>query len=250
MGFLYLDNLRVLPSLSFSQEEICHSELGGQWSRWVALMARQGGQTCGGAALPSPSWSPFLHRPLNTALSLCPSGERVLQRQLCAREQPQALPVFAVCALRGGRAGPQQVCGQQPGEVLWIQRRLQVLWWAWQVGLGPGTEAGPLLLTPALASCVAGAWLRMQGMSPLSSTRLSLTTQMVREGGWGQSKARFRGLFPIPNTIQAPGVAGIRGQAATGKTESRSLCPLGILGPQKPHGKNRPLATHPGTQDI
>ena len=104
--------------------------------------AGQGGQTCGEAALPSPSWLPFLHQPLNTALSLSSSGERLLQRQLRAREQPQALPVFLVCTLCRGRAGPQQVCGQRPGEVLWLQRRLQVLWWAWQVGQGAGTEAG------------------------------------------------------------------------------------------------------------
>lgn len=48
----------------------------------------------------------------------------------------------------------------------------------------------------------------------------------------GAGKARFGGLFPILSTIQAPSVAGIGGQAATGETELRSLWPLGIPGPQ------------------
>lgn len=90
------------------------------------------------------------------------------------------------------------MCGQQPGEVLRLQRCLQVLWGAWQWGLGPGTGAGTLLLTPALASCVAGAWLRMRGTSPLSSTRLSLTTQMVLMGAGARARPDLGGLFPIP----------------------------------------------------
>ena len=143
--------------------------------------------------LPLSPHCPFPCWPLDTALPLCSSRERVLQCQLCAREQPQELPILAMCALCGGRAGPKQVCGQQPGEVLWLQRRLQVS--SGLVG-GPGasTDAGSLLPTPALASCVAGAWLRTRGMSPSSSTQLSLTTQMVREGGWGQSGTRFLGV--------------------------------------------------------
>lgn len=84
------------------------------------------------------------------------SGEPVLQRQLRAGEQPQELPGLAVRALRGGRARPQQVRGQQPGEVLRLQRRLQVPWWARRVGPvggpGAGTEAGTLLPTLTMAS--------------------------------------------------------------------------------------------------
>lgn len=155
-----------------------------------------------GEAVPPPTraWLPSLGQPLNTALPLRPSGERVFQRQLRAGEQPQALPVLTVCAVRGGRARPQPVRGQQPGEVLRLQRCLQVLRGGRRLGLGPGTQAGTLQPTPALASCVAGAWLRMQGTSPSSSTRPSLTTQTVREGDSGRGGADSgEGLFP--NTI-------------------------------------------------
>lgn len=50
----------------------CHSGPGGQWSRWVALNRGPGqsGRICGGAALPSPPWPPFLRWPLDTARPL------------------------------------------------------------------------------------------------------------------------------------------------------------------------------------
>lgn len=77
MGFLCLHNFCTFSYLQFSQEEVCHSELGGQWSKWVALScgARQGGQIREEVALSSAPRSPSLSRPLNTALPLHPSGE-------------------------------------------------------------------------------------------------------------------------------------------------------------------------------
>lgn len=193
MGLLYQDSLCTPSSLQFSQEEMCLSWVGSGQMGGLEPQGQAEWADLWGAALPPSPCCSSLGGPLDAALPPArPSRERVLQRQLRAREQCQELPVLAVCAVCGGRAGPKQVCGQQPGEVLRLQWRLQVL--PWPGGGARGRRRGrghpP---TPALASRAAGAWLRMQGTSPSSSTRLSSKTQMVREGGWGQSGAGFSG---------------------------------------------------------
>ena len=82
---------------------------------------------------------------------------------------------------------------------------------AW--GQGPGWDLLPI---PVLTSCVAGAWLRMQGTLPLSSTRRSLTIQMVCVSpGTGQSQTG-RALPHLQQNL-ALDVPGIAGQVAAGK---------------------------------
>lgn len=70
------------------------------------------------------------------------------------------------------------MCGQQPGEILRLQRGLQVLSGGVAV-FWPGPGSRTVFLTTSLPSCVTGALWRMQGTWPSSSTRLSLRTQMV-----------------------------------------------------------------------
>lgn len=199
----------------------CHSGPGGQWSRWVALNRGPGqsGWICGGAALPSPPWPPFLRWPLDTARPLLHSGKRVLQCQLRAREQPQALPLLAVHALRGGRAGPQQVCGQQPGEVLRLQRCLQVLRRAWRVGLGPALMLGPSRQQPPwpLAWQVPG---RERGGRRLCQAHDCLRQYEWYTRGAGARAGPDAGGGAVPQRDPGTGCCQDWGQRTMGKAES------------------------------
>lgn len=69
--------------------------------------------------------------------------------------------------------------------------------YAWKLCLGGGLLAWPcsrtVFLTASLPSRVTGALWRTQGMWPSSSTRLSLRTQMVREGAQAGTKKQAWG---------------------------------------------------------
>lgn len=129
MGFLYLDSLCSCLTLQCSQEEMGPSELGWAVEPTDALETQGQAEWADlGAGEALPSLLPFslLAPQLSPPPDPRPSCERVLQRQLRACEQCQELPIPTVRTLCGGRAGPKQVRGQQPGEVLRLQRRLQV----------------------------------------------------------------------------------------------------------------------------
>lgn len=104
-------------------------------------------------------------------------------------------------------------------------------------GLRAGHRGGTLRLTSALASCVAGAWLRMQGTSLLSSTRLSLTTRMVCGGVVSTAGSDSGRAVPHLQHNPGPGCCWNCGLSGSqGRLSPESCAPWGSQGPQGLNG--------------